>query len=241
MRRTYGTPRPRYFTHDAAAGVRDRRHARQVGAAPGASAAASRSSSCRSPRPSSSTASAPATSTWRWSACPSTATGCTACGCTTRCRSSSPGATTSWPPPTPEGVTLADLADEQLVLPAPLGLDAGRRAARLAADVAGRRGRDRRRRHRRRDPADVGGPAARAQGRRHPSGDRPRARPRSRWSGGSSATTSAPRPSSGSPRAAARAPRAAEPPARATGCGYSVPVEYADRPVRAARPRGFSA
>ena len=58
------------------------------------------------------------------------------------------------------------------------------------------------------DPADVGGAAAPAQGRGDPGRLRPRARPRSHSSGGSSGTTRPRRRSSGSPRGGRRTPRA---------------------------------
>ena len=74
-------------------------------------------------------------------------------------------------------VELADLADEQLVLPHRLRLDADGRPARLAADERARGRRGGRVRGRDRAAADVGRPPAPAQGRRQPPGHRPAADP----------------------------------------------------------------
>ena len=92
-------------------------------------------------------------------------------GSTTRCRWSSPAATTSWRPPTT--VTLDDLSDEQLVRPHPSGwrpaadqltwpeMTEGEAIEAVAAGTGHR------------DRADVGGPALPPQGRRRPRGGRP--------------------------------------------------------------------
>ena len=87
-------------------------------------------------------------------------------------------------------ITLADLADEQLVTPHRSGWRPGGPAG-LAGDDRTRSGRDRRRRHRHRHHADVGGASASPQGRGAASGHRPRSDHGRVWPGSSSVTTSA--------------------------------------------------
>ncbi len=91
---------------------------------------------------------------------------------------------------------------------------AGRAAAAVRPDVGQGRRRGGGERQRGGGPADVGRPAAPPQGRDGTSWSPTWRRPGSAWSGGASATTPAPRPSSGWSRAAPHAARAAERPAR---------------------------